>query len=388
MIYSIGEAEDTAQLGPRVVHGIRVPMRDEVQLSGVLYLPQPFEGPAPAVFTLTPYIAQSYHEQGLYFASHGYPFVSIDVRGRGNSQGEFDPNINEVRDGYDIVEWLARQSYCNGRVAMWGGSYSGHAQWNTARESPPHLITIAPAASPYIGLDFPFRDNIGSTYVMQWLTLVSGRTSQDRIFADRMHWNRQFRRWFESGAPYSELDAAVGNPSAIFQKWVAHAADELYWRAYNPTSDQYARLELPILTITGMYDGDQPGALKHYREHLKYASPEACARHYLVIGPWDHAGTREPRLEFAGVTVGAASLVDLAQLHLDWYAWTMRDGPRPDFLRKRVCYYLMGAEEWRYADTLEEVTHHKVALYLDSESNPTDIFGAGVLASQPPCREA
>src|SRR5690242_21643242 len=123
---------------PEMRWGIPIPMRDGIRLSATLYLPDAFAERAPVVFTLTPYIAQWYHDQGLYFAERGYPFLTIDVRGRGNSEGEFDPNFNEGFDGYDVVEWLARQPYCNGRVAMWGGSYGGHAQWNAARRRPPH----------------------------------------------------------------------------------------------------------------------------------------------------------------------------------------------------------------------------------------------------------
>src|SRR6185436_109036 len=109
---------------------------------------------------------------------------------------------------------------------------------------------------------------------------------------------------------------------------------------YNPTAEQYAKLSMTILTITGSYDDDQPGAIQHYREHMKNATPEARARHYLVIGPWDHPGTRTPQAQFGGMTFGQPSLVDLPQLHLDWYAWTMQNGAKPKFLQKRVAYYV------------------------------------------------
>jgi uncharacterized protein len=346
----------------RIRWGVKIPLRDGVRLDATLYLPEAQEQPAPALFTLTPYIAQSYHDQGMRFASYGYPFLAIDVRGRGNSQGEFFPNRNEGPDGYDIVEWLARQPYCDGKVAMWGGSYAGHAQWNTARHLPPHLATIAPVASPYLGLDFPFPNNIGANYVLQWLTLVSGSTSQEKIFADQAFWNQQFRRWLERG--------------------VAHPEQDDFWAAFNPTPDQYRQIELPILTITGIYDGDQRGALKHYREHLRHASAEARKRHYLIIGPWDHAGTRAPKTEFAGVKVGPQSLLDLAELHRQWYAWTMRGGARPPFLRDNVCYYVMGADCWRYAETLESVTRRRLPLLLASDCNPTDIVHSGELVLQ------
>jgi predicted acyl esterase len=108
--------------------GVKIPMRDKVELNAALYLPRLPEGSAPktpVIFTLTPYISDTYHARGAYFASHGYTFVLVDVRGRGNSGGEFEPFANESRDGHDVVEWLAKQSFCDGKVAMWGGSYAG-----------------------------------------------------------------------------------------------------------------------------------------------------------------------------------------------------------------------------------------------------------------------
>ncbi len=152
--------------------------------------------------------------------------------------------------------------------------------------------------------------------------------------------------------------------------------------AYNPTAEQYARLSIPILTITGSYDGDQPGALTHYRLYMSHASAEARARHYLVIGPWDHAGTRTPRAEVGGLKFAPASLVDIPGLHLQWYAWTMQGGAKPQFLQKQVAYYVMGAERWRYADTLEGVTSESRPYFLDSISNATDVFAAGTLGAE------
>src|SRR5688500_18693793 len=157
--------------------GVKIPLRDGVQLDATLYLPKNHSAPAPAIFTLTPYIAQTYHDQAVYFATQGYAFLTVDVRGRGNSEGEFRPFIHEGRDGFDIVEWLAQQPYCNGKVTMWGGSYAGYDQWVTAKEFPPHLATIVPVASPYAGIDFPMRANISSPYLMQWLTFTSGNAS-------------------------------------------------------------------------------------------------------------------------------------------------------------------------------------------------------------------
>ncbi len=363
--------------------GLQIPMRDGIQLHATAYLPKHSQAPAPCLFTLTPYIAQTYHDRGIYFAAHGYPFLSVDVRGRGNSAGEFRPLIQEAHDGHDIVEWLAVQPYCNGKVAMWGGSYSGYNQWATAKESPAHLATIVPVASPHIGADFPARNNIFTPYDVQWLTFTSGRTGQDRIFGDEGFWASQYRHWFESGSALSAFDVQLGNPSAVFQEWLAHPHPDAYWDRYNPTPEQYAKLQLPILTITGSHDANQPGALLHYRQHLEHASPAARAAHHLVIGPWDHSGTRTAKAEFGGITLGPASLVDLPKLHLDWYAWTMRGGPKPEFLKRNVAYYVMGAEKWRYADALDAITAERRPYYLTSTGDAADVFASGALSATP-----
>ncbi len=246
-----------------------------------------------------------------------------------------------------------------------------------AKEFPPHLATIVPVASPNAGVDFPMFNNVFFPYDMQWLTFTSGRASQDRLFGDGEFWTARNRQSFESGRPFKELDTLVGNPSTIFQEWVAHPEVDAYWDSYNPTAEEYAKLAIPILSITGSHDGDQPGALAHYREYMKNATAEGKARHYLIIGPWDHAGTRTPEAEFGGLTFGPASLVDLPKLHLDWYAWTMQGGTKPEFLQKAVAYYVMFADRWRYADTLEAVTAESRAYNLGSTSNPTDVFASG-----------
>jgi len=360
--------------------GVKIPLRDGVKLNATLYRPRAQAEALPCVFTLTPYIAQSYHERGMYFAANGYVFLTVDARGRGNSEGEFTPLLQEAEDGHDVVEWLARQPYCNGKVTMWGGSYAGYDQWAAAKEFPPHLATIVPVASPKPGVDYPMQHNMFYSYDVQWLTLVSGKASQEGIFGDSPFWSAQFKRWYEAHAPFKELDAYVGNPSPIFQTWISHPMQDAYWDGFSPTPEQYAKLSLPILSICGQYDGDQPGALAYYAEHMRYGSADARARHYLVVGPWDHAGTRTPKADVGGLKFGPAALLDMNALHKAWYDWTLKDGARPEFLKDKVAYYVTGEEAWRYAPTLEAVTARREAWYLDSvASRANDVFASGDL---------
>jgi uncharacterized protein len=362
----------------QVTWGVRIPMRDGVTLNATLYGPADNAAALPVVFTLTPYISDTYHNRGMYFARHGYRFAMIDVRGRGNSGGT-KHLLSDAQDGYDIVEWLARQPWCNGKVAMWGGSYAGADQWITIKEHPPHLATIVPAAAAYPGVDFPMYGNIFDSYDTQWLTLVSGVTPQDNLFAESAYWIDRFTALYARHLPFAVLDSVIGNHEPLFHEWLAHPIPDAYWDALTPTPDQYAAIHVPILTITGSYDGDQRGALEYYRRDMQYGAADATAQHYLIIGPWDHAGTRTPRDEVGGLKFGPASLVDLPALHVAWYDWTMKGGPKPDFLKKRVAYYLpgKGAELWKYADSLGGIGAQMETLYLGGHS--IDAFSSGTL---------
>jgi predicted acyl esterase len=365
--------------GVDLIWGIKVPMRDDVKLNATVFKPKNQTGPLPVIFTFTPYISDTYEDRAVYFARNGYVFALVDVRGRGNSEGGFEPFVNEGRDGHDVVEWLARQSWSNGKVTMWGGSYAGFDQWTTLKEAPPHLMTIVPAAAAYAGVDFPFSGNIFSSYIIQWLSYTSGVTPNLKLFGESSFWIDKFHQLYVEHRPYKELDKVVGNTSTHFQTWLAHPTPDAYWQAMVPSPDQYRRMNVPILTITGHYDGDQKGAMQYYREHMKYGSQEARDRHYLIIGPWDHAGTRTPNRDVGGLKFGEASMLDLNKLHKEWYDWTMKSGPKPEFLKKRVAYYVVGDEEWKYADSLETFANSKLTFYLGSDGEANDVFHSGTL---------
>ena len=367
-----------------ITWGVKIPMRDGVKLNATIYQPHGQKEKLPVAFTFTPYIADSYHPRAWYFAQHGYVFALVDVRGRGNSGGVFEPNQNEGRDGYDVVEWLAKQPFADDQVTMWGGSYAGFDQWTTLKEAPPHLKTVVPVASAYMAADFPMFKNIWYSYDIQWLTYTSGVTGQSNLFGQNDYWTQKFRQRYVTNAPFSDLDKIVGNTSTVWRKWMQHPTPDAYWRSAEPTPEQYAKMDLPILTITGMYDGDQFGAITYYREFFQYASPEAKAKHYLIIGPWDHPGTRTPNQDVGGLHFGAASMLDMNDLHRQWWDWTLKGGKKPDFLKQHVAYYVTGKDEWKYADSLAAVAPESLTLYLASNGQANSVFQSGTLAAQPP----
>lgn len=368
--------------------GIPIPMQDGTELGASLYRPLGSEGEKlPAIVTITPYISDRYHPDAQYFARNGFAFLILDTRGRGNSEGEFKPlGIEDAADGHDVVEWIARQSWSNGKVAMRGGSYGGYNQWATARYFPQHLTTIVPIASPYHGIDFPMDYNVQYPYSIRWLTLTSGVTPQGRTFGDSAFWNRKFRAYHTKGIAFAELDTHVGNPSAHFKEWVSHPMQDDYWRARVPSQAQYGKLDLPILTITGYYDGDQPGAMEYYRRHMRYGSDKGKADHYLILGPWNHSGTRIPKQTFGGYTFGDKMMFDAFGLDKAWYQWTMGEGKKPDFILDRITYFVAGANTWKGAPSLDAIATSEKVLHLQSETGASSLFQSGLMLAQSPTR--
>lgn len=344
---------------------VTIPARDGIKLAANVYRPESGT-PGPSILTMTPYTADRYHKQAMYFAKNGYTFVVVDVRGRGNSGGEYWPYEKDAQDGYDIVEWMTKQSWSNGKVGMWGGSAAGFNQWQTLKEFPKGLATIVPTASGHPGFDMPAYKNIFTGWSLNWFSSVNGRVNNNNFEGDLDYWTDAFRAHYVRLQPFNQLDKRVGMPAPQFQRWLEHPSVDAYWDALVPNAEQYKRMDVPILTITGHHDGVQRGAIEFQQLHMRYGNKTAKARHYLVIGPWNHAGTRKPVIEFGGVKFGPQSLVDIDQLHLDWYGWTLRGGPKPAFLRDQVNYYVEEADEWRSAPALDALGTKPRKLYLSS----------------------
>lgn len=367
-----------------------IPVGDGVSLAATVWKPAEADEPLPTVLVLTPYVSDETHQRAKKFARAGYAYVSVDVRGRGSSEGEYRPMWGHGRDGARVIQWLADQTWSDGRVVMRGGSYRGMTQWQVMAAAPDALTTAVPTASAYPGHDFPNPGGILLSYAARWLAFTSGNTRNGNLFGNSDHWTRIFVDHYRGHAPFADLAPLAGTNRDIFLEWLDHPAHDDYWRAYNPAAGQYAALDLPILTITGYFDGDQPGAMRYYREHMEHGDSDAVESHFLLLGPWDHPGTRHPQKEVGGLAFPENAVLDMDQLQIDWFDWILKDGDRPAALEDRVTYYVMGdgANEWRSAPSLDEMADDSLKLYLSSPNkNPQSVFESGRLVTARPDAE-
>ncbi len=363
--YSEYAPPELPSLRPYYVTSVAVPMRDGVELVGNLVTP-PHGKPAPVVVSITPYGRHGGHRLATAYAQAGLAVLFLDVRGRGDSGGTFEMFYGDLNDTVDVIEWAARQPFSNGKVSMWGSSYSGYNQWMAAAKGAEGLTSITPGASVYPGWDFPMTTYVGYPYASIWTGFTKGRMANFGLFGDQAYWKAAFTDFLESSTPFTELDKFVGLDTDLFDEWAAHPSHDAYWRGINPSAEEMAAIDLPILSMTGLYDGAQMGAFRYYREHMALASDEAKEDHYFIIGPYDHAGVVFPTPQVGGLDVPNASGLVPTELHAAWYGWTMAGGEKPDFLKDRFIYYVMGdgANEWRYAASLDDITVKQRTYYL------------------------
>jgi len=201
-------------------------MRDGVKLCGTVFRPANQREPLPVILAMTPYTLSFTAEWGRFFAQNGYVFVSVDMRGRGDSEGRHLPMIQGPQDGYDTVEWLARQTWCNGKVGMTGLSYLGGTQWATAKLRPPHLATIVPVAAVHPGVDVPTLGGIHFVDTIDIVLRTSGRSRKGAGFGGDEYVDGITHDFFQSGRPWRELDRFFGLPSPVFQAWMRHPAHD------------------------------------------------------------------------------------------------------------------------------------------------------------------
>ncbi|WP_386795529.1 CocE/NonD family hydrolase [Luteimonas composti] len=343
--------------------GVLVRTPHGATLSAVVARGRGLQMPQPAAMLFTIYTDPDANRAiAVEAAARGYAGVVVDARGKRLGTDAIRPYEAEADDAAAAVEWIARQPWSDGRVGMYGGSYSGFAAWAATKRMPPALKTIVPYAAAIPGLGLPMENNVFLSANYAWPFYVANdRLLDTATYFDRERWQRLPEAWYASKRPYRQIDRVDGTPNPWLQRWLMHPAYDAYWQAMVPYGDDFRRIDIPVLSITGYYDDAQISALQYFREHLRHR-PDA--RHYLVIGPYDHFGaqaTMKPG-SLRGYDLDPSAQFDTRELTFQWLDHVLRGGERPPLLRDRVNYQLMGADAWGHAPSLADaaaaVTFH------------------------------
>jgi len=322
------------------------------------------KGPLPAILTFTIYADSSNINQAILPASKGYVGVLAYSRGKGLSRDTIEPYKHEHSDVYAVIDWISKQPWNNGEVGMFGGSYNGFAQWASMKDSVhPALKTIVPCVSAAPGIDVPMENNIFHNFSYKWISYV---TENKYLYnTDYQRWNNLQNTWFKSGAPYNKMDSIDGTPNPLFHKWISHPSYDIYWQSMIPYKDEFAHIDIPILSITGYYDDGQRGAMYYYNQHLKY-NPDA--EHYLLIGPYDHWGAQAtPSANLRGYQLDEVALIDIQnQLIFDWFDYILKGKEKPEILKDKVNFQVMGKDKWMHKPSVSAMSNELDSFYLGS----------------------
>lgn len=365
---------------------VRVPAPGGVPLSAFVVRPRGVAGPLPAAMVFTIYAeAERPWREAVQAAAYGYAGVVAFSRGKVESPGPIVPYEHEAQDVNTVIGWVSRQPWSNGAVGMYGGSYNGFAQWAALKRPHPALKTIVPYVAAIPGLGLPMENNVGLTANYGWAFYVGNTPYLDEAtYNDRARWNSLGPRWFESGRPYREIDQVDGTPNPWLQRWLQHPAYDAYWQAMVPQRREYARIDIPVLSITGYYDDGQISALEYLKQHEAHHKKP---RHVLVIGPYDHVGAQQARKApvLRGYAIDPVAQLDTPGLTFQWLDHVLRGGPRPALLKGRINYQVMGSNRWAHAPSLQALHHKPTKFYLQ----PATRAGAPhSLGPRPPPRGA
>lgn len=323
---------------------VRIPMRDGVTLAADVYRPAA-PGRYPVILMRTPYnkTGDATLAEARAFARRGYVYVAVDVRGRGDSEGEWRPYFHEGDDGYDAIEWCAAQPWSTGKVGTIGRSYVGYNQWVAAVRKPPHLaaiIALAPMGDPFEDVWITGPGGLPTPTMISWYHLTAGKVQQNMnaVEWDRLNWH----------LPLLTMDEAAGRgPNPRWRDIITHSTRDAWWDPLR-YQNQFEKIDVPALHITGWYDDTQRATPMNYLGmRTRAATAEARDHQQLLIGPWPHAinSTRKlGRLDF-----GPDAVIDLVATEAAWFDRWLKDAP-PAVPPRRVRLFAMQTNRWFEAD--------------------------------------
>jgi uncharacterized protein len=355
---------------------VNVPMRDGVVLRADILLPSA-EGKFPALIYRTPYGKQSALQEYKTFekaVARGYAVVVQDVRGRYASDGEFVAYQNEGRDGYDTIEWVAKQPWCDGNVGTFGLSYPGAVQWLAAVENPPHLKAMVPAMTFSTPRNFFYSGGVfdGSWLAWIWMNIAPDIRRRKSLAGPKTYkeaeetWKREHERLL-GFLPLRDLPD-LKDVAPFYYEWLSHQAADPWWD-WAELRNKYGRVHAAVLNLSGWYDEayGPDGATTNFNGLLKERRGDKDPRTHTIIGPWTHGGQEETR---AGERdFGPNAAIDYDELILRWMDRYVRGIENGVDREKPVRLFVMGKNSWRDEDAWPLARAKAQTYYLRSESN-------------------
>jgi putative CocE/NonD family hydrolase len=303
-------------------------------------------------------------------AAHGYISVLARVRSLRDKTEALAPFQTEGDDARAVIEWVAKQEWSNGRVGLLGTNYGGYVAWAAAKRVPPALKAIVTSDPMAPAIDVPMTGGIFVNPSYRWLYSVTA-PPDDKLITDDARWRALDEDWYKNGRRYREFPTLPVRASTIFRGWLNHPSYDRFWQKMLPFREEFARINIPVLTITGYYSSGAAASLYYFTQHHQH---NARADHALLIGPYDDASIeRGITSSVRGFQLDSAAVIELHDVWYEWFDHALKGAQRPALLSANVNYQLTGANEWRHTATLEAPEHKALRFYLIESSPNSDL---------------
>ncbi len=374
-------SEQTGALGIITETEVPVPMRDGVVLRANVFRPDA-PGQYPGLLLRTPYGKPA----GGYdrYVRSGYVVVTQDSRGRYTSDGDYVlftvENTGDAEDGYDSVEWLAQQPYCNGRVGTIGASYNGWMQWMLAKLRPPHLVAMCAYSIPLelTEVDWPGGFRPGRR-IKWWMASMAPDIRRRRNLpgphtkeeASRIWDDIEHGRWL-GFMPWLDFPRYLPEGLAEYAEDWLRNPNRRPWKF-----DQvHSEVEVPNLDFSGWYD-HCGGTMAHLALMQKNARTEiGRTQTKLIVGPWNHGGIGQRKI--GDIDFGPQADLDIHHIIVRWFDRWLKDVDNQTDREPPVRYFVMGSGKWKSAPTWPPDNLADAVYHLDSSD------GFGLLTEAPP----
>jgi len=382
---------------------VMVPMRDGTRLATDVFRPDA-PGRFPVLVNRGPYGKDDYvaspDHSVWFFSAHGYVVLSQDCRARFESEGEqYNPLFQEVNDGYDTVEWAARQPWSNGRVGTTGQSYLGATQYTLATNNPlpAPLQTLAPVSA---SSDFHQSWVYHTGGAMEWGWMVpyaihKGRNTLERLGRHDLlaqldqyvlepgNFGRPLKEEWYRHLPLRDWIHRLQETAPYFGEYFDNEVDGPYWWRVNLLRN-LAGIKVPLFHITSWYDIFLEGALNSYQAIREHGGSQlARDNQRLLVGPWAHIRpyTRPTSGDTGDIDFGPEARIELHDHLLRWFDYWLKDQDNGVLGEPPVYLFVMGENRWRYENEWPLARTHYLRYYLHADGPANSRSGAGTLST-------
>jgi uncharacterized protein len=337
-----------------VQKNVFIAMRDGVKLACDIYLPArdgvAVQGKYPTILSRTPYNKDGAAREANWFASRGYAVVMNDVRGRFGSEGKWRMMIDDGRDGYDTVEWIAKQEWSNGKIGTVGTSYPGGTQHALAEMNPPHLTAMIPVdALSNVGIAGFRHGGAFELRFVNWIYTIGGPTAKGALEDPAMKaaldaQAKQMR------AHIWQLPIKRGTTALKFipeyEDWLIEAMQhgdyDDYWKQIGLSVVDHVKnyADVPVYHVTGWYDSWTRQVPMNWQ-----ALSKTKRQQKLIIGPWTHGG--QGRNTAGEVEFTKEAALNFNEWRLAWFDHWLKGVDNGAEKIASVRLYIMGGGDGR-----------------------------------------